>query len=30
MWYFTMAETTDGFSPRSMAPAVSVRAASIM
>jgi hypothetical protein len=29
-WYLTMAETTEGFSPRSMAPAVMVRAASIM
>jgi hypothetical protein len=27
-WYLTMADTTDGFSPRSMAPAVITRAAS--
>lgn len=30
MWYFTMADTTDGFSPWSMALAVMRRAASIM
>jgi hypothetical protein len=29
-WYLAIAETTDGFSPRSMAPAVIVRTASIM
>ncbi|KAG1364700.1 hypothetical protein G6F59_018939 [Rhizopus arrhizus] len=29
-WYFTIAETTEGFSPRSTAPAVMLRAASIM
>ncbi|MNJ74929.1 hypothetical protein D3C77_719340 [compost metagenome] len=29
-WYLTMADTTEGFSPRSTAPAVMLRAASIM
>ncbi|MNC99234.1 hypothetical protein D3C83_174460 [compost metagenome] len=28
-WYFTMADTTDGFSPKSIAPAVITRAASM-
>ena len=30
MWYLTMPEITDGFSPRSIATAVIARAASIM
>jgi len=29
-WYLTIAEITEGFSPRSTAPAVMERAASIM